>query len=121
MGCQPSLDGCDCNILILGLILREFQNVCDSDKVKQKGITTGSACPQDRAVFLLVAIGVLHGSLCLANTSKSTDGLGLSQYCRFAGCEIFMKDRQELFAPSEKGVAVIRDIPDFRCMRLLCW
>ena len=67
---------------------------------------------------MLVAIGVFHGSLGLANTSKAADSLWRS--LRVQQCdgtvhrEHLMEVLQECLTTSEKGIPLMGDIPEQR-------
>src|SRR5260370_42337003 len=74
---QPLFDSSNNFQLVLFLSLRKVQDCCQFYKTGDEFITGGSIYPEDVAVLVTIAIGVLYGGLGFSDTAQAADWLGV--------------------------------------------
>jgi hypothetical protein len=84
----------------------------------QERSTAGGSNPEDGAISLTVAIGILNRNLGLADASQTTDRLGLGQRGRLVDHEPLMEALKNLFAIGKERVMAIGDIPQRQSIRI---
>src|SRR6266849_1544413 len=108
---QPLFDSSNNFQLVLFLSLRKVQDCCQFYKTGDEFITGGSIYPEDVAVLVTIAIGVLYGGLGFADTAQAADCLSLCQGCGFVLRQIIVELLEQLFAPCKVRITNIGNIP----------
>src|SRR5260370_39961432 len=107
---QPLFDSSNNFQLVLFLSLRKVQDCCQFYKTGDESITGRSIYPEDAAVLVTIAIGVLYGGLGFSDTAQATDSLGLRQGCWFVLRQVIVELLYELFASCKVRITNIGDI-----------
>jgi hypothetical protein len=108
---QPGFDGCDRDVLIVLVSLRQVHHGGDLKKTRHQGVAVIGSCPKDRLIVLSVAIGIFEGHLGFANPAQAADGLRLWESHCLTSLQQASQAGQHLFSSKEERVARVGKSP----------